>query len=123
MFKLTSQADRVAFILSVVDKMEGPSTANSITAGDLRQVLEQEVAKRPRLKPCVAEHRELFGAQAGSQLAEEIFEGRAHDLSALQVIAQVPDSSWLWKRIFVVLLSRIFLLDDETFLKRLPELV
>ena len=59
MFKLTSQAARVAFILSVIDKMEGPSTANSITAGDLRQVLEQEVTKRPRLKPCVAEHREF----------------------------------------------------------------
>lgn len=85
--------------------------------------VKQRIGREKEWMRIVAEHRELFGAQAGSQLAEEIFEGRAHDLSALQVIAQVPDSSWLWKRIFVVLLSRIFLLDDETFLKRLPELV
>lgn len=85
--------------------------------------VKQRIGREKEWMRIVVEHRELFGAQAGSQLAEEIFEGRAHDLSALQVIAQVPDSSWLWKRIFVVLLSRIFLLDDEAFLKRLPELV
>lgn len=85
--------------------------------------VKQRIGREKEWMRIVAEHRELFGAQAGSQLAEEIFEGRAHDLSALQVIAQVPDGSWLWKRIFVVLLSRIFLLDDEAFLKRLPELV
>ncbi|MGV8637747.1 type I Zorya anti-phage system protein ZorC, partial [Pseudomonas aeruginosa] len=70
----------------------------------------------------VQQHRELFGDQAGKQLAEEIFAGRAKDLSALQTIAQVPDSSWLWKRIFDVLLSCIDDLDDDTFVQRLPEL-
>ncbi|WP_040259314.1 type I Zorya anti-phage system protein ZorC [Pseudomonas massiliensis] len=71
----------------------------------------------------VEHHRTLFGEQAGIQLAEDIFAGRARDLSALQAIAQVPDSSWLWQRIFSVLLSRIFTLDDNAFLQRLPELV
>ncbi|WP_027909347.1 type I Zorya anti-phage system protein ZorC [Pseudomonas sp. URMO17WK12:I4] len=71
----------------------------------------------------VAHYRELFGDGAGAQLAEEIFEGKIQDLSALQAIAQIPDNSWLWRRIFAVLLSRIFNLDDATFLQRLPELV
>lgn len=71
----------------------------------------------------VAHYRELFGEGAGRQLAEEIFEGKIQDLSALQAIAQIPDNSWLWRRIFAVLLSRIFNLDDATFLQRLPELV
>jgi hypothetical protein len=71
----------------------------------------------------VAHYRELFGEGAGAQLAEEIFEGKIQDLSALQAIAQIPDNSWLWRRIFAVLLSRIFNLDDATFLQRLPELV
>ncbi len=71
----------------------------------------------------VAHYRELFGEGAGTKLAEEIFEGKIQDLSALQAIAQIPDNSWLWRRIFAVLLSRIFTLDDATFLQRLPELV
>ncbi len=85
--------------------------------------VRQRIGREKEWMRIVAEHRELFGAQAGTRLAEEIFEGRARDLSSLQAIAQVPDGSWLWQRIFAVLLSRIFLLDDETFLKRLPELV
>lgn len=52
----------------------------------------------------VAHYRELFGEGAGTQLAEEIFEGKIQDLSALQAIAQIPDNSWLWRRIFAVLL-------------------
>lgn len=71
----------------------------------------------------VVHYRELFGDGAGAQLAEEIFEGKIQDLSALQAIAQIPDNSWLWRRIFAVLLSRIFNLDDAAFLQRLPELV
>jgi hypothetical protein len=85
--------------------------------------VRQRIGREKEWMRIVAEHRELFGAQAGTRLAEEIFEGRARDLSSLQAIAQVPDGSWLWQRIFVVLISRIFRLDDETFLKRLPELV
>lgn len=94
--------------------------------GDIDQGFEvvKRAAKREKeWMRVVAHHRELFGDAAGSQLAEEIFAGKARDLSALQTIAQVPDSSWLWRRIFAVLLSRIFQLADEPFRQRLPELV
>lgn len=94
--------------------------------GDIDQGFEavKRMAKREKeWMRVVAHHRELFGDAAGSQLAEEIFAGKARDLSALQTIAQVPDSSWLWRRIFTVLLSRVFQLADETFRERLSELV
>lgn len=85
--------------------------------------VKRRIGREKEWMRIVQQHRELFGDQAGTQLAEEIFAGRAKDLSALQAIAQVPDSSWLWQRIFAVLLSRIFELDDDTFVKRLPELL
>lgn len=85
--------------------------------------VKRRIGREKEWMRIVQQHRELFGEQAGVQLAEEIFAGRANDLSALQTIAQVPDSSWLWQRIFAVLLSRIFHLDDDTFLQRLSELV
>jgi hypothetical protein len=85
--------------------------------------VKQRLGREKEWMRIVARYRELFGAAAGAQLAEEIFEGKIHDLSALQAIAQIPDNSWLWRRIFAVLLSRIFNLDDATFLQRLSELV
>lgn len=71
----------------------------------------------------VQQHQELFSEQAGARLGEQMFKGEISDLSTLQTIAQIPDSSWLWRRIFNVLLSRIFMLDDAEFSKRLADLV
>lgn len=85
--------------------------------------VKQRLVREKEWMRIVAHYRELFGEGAGAQLAEEIFEGKIQDLSALQAIAQIPDNSWLWRRIFAVLLSRIFTLDDATFLQRLPELL
>ncbi|NNB42109.1 type I Zorya anti-phage system protein ZorC [Pseudomonas chlororaphis] len=71
----------------------------------------------------VQQHQELFSEQAGARLGDQMFNGEISDLSALQTIAQIPDSSWLWRRIFNVLISRIFMLDDIEFAQRLPDLV
>jgi hypothetical protein len=57
MLKLTSQAGRVAFILGVIDSMRGPVHPSApIKVADLRDILADEVQKRPRTKPCVAEN-------------------------------------------------------------------
>lgn len=71
----------------------------------------------------VQQHQELFAEQAGARLGDQMFNGEISDLSVLQTIAQIPDSSWLWRRIFNVLISRIFLLDDAEFAERLDDLV
>lgn len=71
----------------------------------------------------VQEHRDLFGEQPGESLAEEMWQGRAVDLERLESIAQVPGSSWLWRSIFAVLLSRILMLDEAQFLLQLPRLL
>lgn len=71
----------------------------------------------------VQQHQELFSEQAGATLGDQMFKGEISDLSALQTIAQIPDNSWLWRRIFTVLISRIFMLDDAEFSQRLADLV
>ncbi|WP_236303722.1 type I Zorya anti-phage system protein ZorC, partial [Pseudomonas lurida] len=71
----------------------------------------------------VQQHQELFSEQAGARLGDQMFKGEISDLSALQTIAQIPDNSWLWRRIFSVLISRIFMLDDAEFSQRLADLV
>lgn len=71
----------------------------------------------------VREHRDLFGQKPGERLADEMLGGRANDLSKLESIAQVSGTSWLWRSIFAVVLSRIFMLDEAQFLLRLPQLI
>lgn len=93
---------------------------------DIGQAFEALRRWAPREKEwmrIVQQHRDLFGDQAGEQLAEDIFLGRTHDLTALQAIAQIEKPSWLWQRIFSVIILRIRTLEDEVFLERLPELI
>lgn len=71
----------------------------------------------------VERHRSLFADQAGTQLGEQVFTGEITDLSSLQIIAQIPDSSWLWQRIFAVLLARIAQIRDTDLLGQLPHLL
>ena len=54
--KLTSQASRVSLILSMIDTMKG-TCPNPITQGDLERMASDEVATRPRYKPCTVEFK------------------------------------------------------------------
>jgi hypothetical protein len=97
-----------------------------VLRGDIDQgfsAVKQRLVREKEWTRIVDQYRELFSSQAGNQLAQQMFDGEIRDLSTLQTIAQIPDSSWLWRRIFTVLLSRVFTLEDERFIRRLPELV
>lgn len=78
--------------------------------------------ERPWMR-VVEEHRDVFGSKPGKKIADEVFAGKRSNLDALECIAQVPQNSWLWRYIFAIVLSRIFDLDEASFLKRLPELI
>jgi hypothetical protein len=53
---LTSQAARVAFILSVIDAMKTPNAPGVPTVSDLEQVVADEVQKKRTRAPCMAEN-------------------------------------------------------------------
>lgn len=94
--------------------------------GDIRNGFACVKAQQTREKEwirIVQYHKQLFSEQAGETLGEQMFNGEISDLSVLQTIAQIPDSSWLWHRIFNVLLSRIFNLEDDEFSKRFPDFI
>lgn len=78
--------------------------------------------QRPWMR-VVQEHRDVFGTEPGKKIADEVFAGKRTNLDALECIAQVPQNSWLWRNIFAIVLSRIFELDEQAFLARLPELM
>lgn len=85
--------------------------------------VKQAAAKEREWMRIVDHYRELFSDQAGAQLAVQMFNGEIQDLSSLQAIAQIHDGSWLWRRIFGVLVSRIFTIEDDEFVLRVPGLL
>ncbi|MEY8649401.1 type I Zorya anti-phage system protein ZorC [Klebsiella pasteurii] len=68
-------------------------------------------------------YHDIFTPQAGNVISRQLLEGESNSLSSLEKIAQIPDSSWLWKRIFTVLLAQLDTLDDPQFLEKISGLL
>lgn len=124
-----SRRDWLALCFSYFEyESDQPGTNENwrVLRGDIERglscVKEQQRREKEWMR-IVDHHAELFTDNAGAQLGQQMFDGQITDLSVLQTIAQIPDSSWLWKRIFSVVLSRVFELDDEQFLERVPRLL
>lgn len=64
-------------------------------------------------------YHDIFTPQAGGVISRQFLAGDSSSLSSLEKIAQIPDSSWLWKRIFTVLLAQLETLDDAQFLDKI----
>lgn len=64
-------------------------------------------------------YHDIFTPQAGGVISQQLLSGESNSLSSLEKIAQIPDSSWLWKRIFTVLLAQLDALDDPQYLDKI----
>jgi len=64
-------------------------------------------------------YHDIFTPQAGGVISQQLLSGENNSLSSLEKIAQIPDGSWLWKRIFAVLLAQLDTLDDPQFLEKI----
>ncbi|MEE3664505.1 type I Zorya anti-phage system protein ZorC [Brenneria sp. g21c3] len=86
-------------------------------------VIKSQVRREKSWMAVIDQYSDLFTPTAGSLLAEKMSSGELVDFSALEIVARVPDDSWLWYRAFVVLLARVLELDDNEFKHRLPHLL
>lgn len=68
-------------------------------------------------------YHDIFTPQAGGVISQQLLSGESNSLSSLDKIAQIPDSSWLWKRIFTVLLAQLDTLDDPHYLDKISWLL
>ncbi|MCU6667811.1 EH signature domain-containing protein [Enterobacteriaceae bacterium H4N4] len=68
-------------------------------------------------------YHDIFTPQAGGVISQQLLSGESNALSSLEKIAQIPDSSWLWKRIFTVLLAQLDTLDDPHYLDKISWLL
>lgn len=71
----------------------------------------------------VEKYHQIFTNSAGEVIAEEMLDHQNNDLSGLQKIVQIHEASWLWRRIFNVILSRIFIMSDDAFKNKIDHLI
>lgn len=81
---------------------------------DFLHSLERNKAKQ--WVAVVAEYRSVFTDSPVARLSKELMQGEIVNLSLLNVVAQVPDHSWLWQRIFQTICQTINEQPDAEFL-------
>jgi hypothetical protein len=87
------------------------------------QVVKASIRREKSWMKTIEFYHDIFTPQAGTLIAEQMAAGEKNSLGALEKIAQIPDSSWLWKRIFTVLLAQLYEDSDENFLNKISWLL
>lgn len=87
------------------------------------QVVKASIRREKSWMQTIEFYHDIFTPQAGTLIAEQMAAGEKNSLGTLEKIAQIPDSSWLWKRIFTVLLAQLYEDNDEVFLNKISWLL
>ncbi|AUX73820.1 type I Zorya anti-phage system protein ZorC [Erwinia pyrifoliae] len=87
------------------------------------QVVKASVRREKSWMRVVEHYHDIFTAQAGTLIAQQMVNREKTASDTLEKIAQIPESSWLWKRIFTVLLAQIYQDSDDVFLDKISWLL
>lgn len=66
---------------------------------------------------------DIFTDNAGFLLGQQLGRGEITDISVLEKVAQIPQTSWLWRKIVNHLVSEIFRQTDDEFEQKINELI
>ncbi len=66
---------------------------------------------------------DIFTDNAGFLLGQQLGRGEIADISVLEKVAQIPQTSWLWRKIVNHLVSEIFRQTDDEFEQKINELI
>lgn len=66
---------------------------------------------------------DIFTDNAGFLLGQQLGRGEITDISMLEKVAQIPQTSWLWRKIVNHLVSEIFRQTDDEFEQKINELI
>ncbi|EMZ5843796.1 hypothetical protein ABEH45_003594 [Yersinia enterocolitica] len=66
---------------------------------------------------------DIFTDKAGFLLGQQLGRGEITDISVLEKVAQIPQTSWLWRKIVNHLVSEIFRQTDDEFEQKINELI
>ncbi|ELY3982817.1 hypothetical protein SMY34_000858 [Cronobacter muytjensii] len=86
-------------------------------------VVKEAIRREKPWMKTIESYHDIFTPQAGGVISRQLLAGEKNSLSSLEKIAQIPDSSWLWKRIFTVLLTQLDTLDDPQYLDKISWLL
>lgn len=71
----------------------------------------------------LVQHEELLTERAGHSLVDEVFSRYPSNSSTLLSFFSIPESSWLWKRVFQMQIEKLAEISEEKFLEVIPKFV
>ena len=71
----------------------------------------------------VDQYADIFTDAAGQLLGQQFVRGEIADISALEKVAQIPQNSWLWRKIVNHLVNEVFRMDDAEFQPKINQLL
>lgn len=87
------------------------------------QQLKESAPRQMSWMSVIDTYSDIFTDNAGFLLGQQLGRGEITDISVLEKVAQIPQTSWLWRKIVNHLVNEIFCLTDDAFQQKINSLI
>ncbi|EFC1525473.1 hypothetical protein K6485_13580 [Escherichia ruysiae] len=87
------------------------------------QQLKESAPRQMSWMSVIDTYSDIFTDNAGFLLGQQLGRGEITDISVLEKVAQIPQTSWLWRKIVNHLVNEIFCLTDDDFQQKINSLI
>lgn len=87
------------------------------------QQLKESAPRQMSWMSVIDTYSDIFTDNAGFLLGQQLGRGEITDISVLEKVAQIPQTSWLWRKIVNHLVNEIFCLTDDDFQQKIHSLI
>lgn len=87
------------------------------------QQLKESAPRQMSWMSVIDTYSDIFTDNAGFLLGQQLGRGEITDISVLEKVAQIPQTSWLWRKIVNHLVNEIFCLTDDAFQQKIHSLI
>ncbi len=87
------------------------------------QKLKESAPRQMSWMSVIDTYSDIFTDNAGFLLGQQLGRGEITDISVLEKVAQIPQTSWLWRKIVNHLVNEIFRQNDDDFQQKINSLI
>ncbi|WP_240782266.1 type I Zorya anti-phage system protein ZorC [Escherichia sp. E2586] len=87
------------------------------------QQLKESAPRQMSWMSVIDTYSDIFTDNAGFLLGQQLGRGDITDISVLEKVAQIPQTSWLWRKIVNHLVNEIFCLTDDDFQQKIHSII
>jgi len=87
------------------------------------QQIKESAPRQMSWMSVIDTYSDIFTDNAGFLLGQQLGRGEITDISVLEKVAQIPQTSWLWRKIVNHLINEIFRQNDDDFQQKINSLI